>query len=72
MVGSQQLKICLWLPAFHLLACSAAFAQTLGAPANLTANTLTANRVDLSWQDAVSGEDGFKIERAPEDRKSVV
>src|ERR1700704_4934821 len=66
MRGSQQLKICFWLPAFHVLACSVAFAQTLGAPANLTATTLTANRVDLSWQDAASGEDGFKIEPAPD------
>ena len=66
MAGSRQLNICLWFPTFLVLGSSTAFAQTLGAPSNLTAGTLTANRVDLSWQDAASGEDGFKIERAPD------
>src|SRR6059036_2106143 len=61
---TRTLWVCLC--AIHLLWCSPAFAQTLDAPANLSASTLTANRVDLSWQDAVNGEDGFRIERAPD------
>jgi M6 family metalloprotease-like protein len=43
---------------------SAVSGQTLGAPANLRASTLTANRVDLSWDNRSAGEDGFTIERA--------
>jgi M6 family metalloprotease-like protein len=64
--GIGNVKVCLWLLAFQVLWCVPASGQTLGAPANLKAATLTANRVDLSWQDAVDGEDGFRVERAPD------
>src|SRR2546428_7447807 len=59
-------KALLWVPSLQVLWCSPAFGQTLAAPANLSATTLTANRVDLSWQDAAIDEDGFSVERAPD------
>ena len=35
-----------------------------GAVANLTATTKSNKRIDLTWQDLASNEDGFKIERS--------
>jgi M6 family metalloprotease-like protein len=48
----------------QMLWSSPASGQTLNAPANLRAATVTANRVDLAWEDASPDEDGFNIERA--------
>ncbi|MGA2140338.1 MAG: fibronectin type III domain-containing protein [Verrucomicrobiia bacterium] len=39
---------------------------TLPAPSNLAAVVVTNNQVNLSWTDNSTGEDGFKIERAPD------
>ena len=33
------------------------------APSNLTADAVTKDRIDLTWQDNSDNEDGFKIER---------
>ena len=43
---------------------SPAYAETLSAPANLRVAALTANRVDLAWDDGSVDQDGFRIERA--------
>jgi len=38
----------------------------LPAPSNLSATPVTNGQVNLSWTDNSNGEDGFKIERAPD------
>src|SRR6266446_580874 len=38
----------------------------LNAPANLAATTLSTNQIRLSWTDNSNNEDGFKIQRAPD------
>ncbi|MGD0649781.1 MAG: fibronectin type III domain-containing protein [Verrucomicrobiia bacterium] len=37
------------------------------APSGLTATAVSTNQIDLSWTDNASTEDGFKIDRAPDD-----
>jgi len=38
--------------------------QGLDAPTNLTATTVSSNRIDLAWTDNATNEAGFKIERS--------
>ncbi|HXI84332.1 MAG TPA: glycosyl hydrolase family 28 protein [Verrucomicrobiae bacterium] len=51
----------LWLAALH----PSAQAQTIpNAPINLTASVVSAFQISLSWADASTNEDGFKVERS--------
>src|ERR1035441_64708 len=51
----------LWLAVSH----PSAQAQTIpNAPSNLTASVISALQIGLSWTDASTNEDGFKIERS--------
>ena len=57
----------LWLAAI----CSVTHAQTVpNAPTNLLANTVLAGQINLTWSDTSTNEDGFKIERAPDNAGS--
>jgi len=38
--------------------------QDLSAPTNLSSQAISSNRIDLSWEDNASDEDGYKIERS--------
>src|SRR5438874_10068318 len=50
-----------WLAVLH----SSAQAQTIpNAPTNLAASVVSALQISLSWADASTNEDGFKIERS--------
>src|SRR5689334_10687547 len=40
------------------------------APSGLVATTIASNRIDLAWVDNANTEDGFKIERAPDNSGS--
>jgi fibronectin type 3 domain-containing protein len=50
--------------AILLLACNEDNQETLKAPANLAVDTITEERVELSWEDRSGNETGFEVQRA--------
>jgi M6 family metalloprotease-like protein len=61
---SRWVRAALLVTSIQLSWASSAHTQTLAIPRNLRAAALTANRIDLMWENTSSGEDGFAIERA--------